>query len=97
MVERNGGPDCFGLLEIVFPLGPDDLRHVNSDCLGCKKVKACLKAASESQAGVEMRASRFEAMKRGSGQGLKGFLDRWSELKTMRSRAGSSPIKRGKN
>jgi hypothetical protein len=89
MTETLPKPPCYGLLDQVFPLGDDDLRSVRPDCRDCRLVQTCLKAASESEAGTEMLASRMAAMHHGSQQGLLGFLNRWSELKAMRRKASS--------
>ena len=89
MTETRPKPPCFGHLDQVFPLGEDDLRSVSPGCRDCALVQTCLKAASESEAGTEMMASRMAAMGHGSGQGVLGFLSRWSELKTMRRRASN--------
>ena len=87
---------CFGQLDQVFPLGEDDLRSVRPECRDCGQVQACLKAASESEAGTEMMASRMAAMNHGSHQGVKGFLNRWSELKNMRRKASARSSSRNK-
>lgn len=76
-------PGCFGTFDKVFPMGKDGLRSVNPDCDECEFVHPCLKEGANSSAGLEMRAERMEAMDR-TGSGLLGFLNRWSELKSMR-------------
>ncbi|MFH1090321.1 MAG: hypothetical protein V1742_02010 [Pseudomonadota bacterium] len=80
-------PDCFGCLEEVFPLGPDDLRSVKPACRQCPLVQECLRDAAASPAGLEMRAERLAAASRPFGGGLTGFLKRWSELKSLHRRA----------
>lgn len=84
MTKPDTPPECFGALDEVFPLGPDDLRSIRLTCRQCGHLKACLKAAADSPAGVEMRAERMRAMDRRSGGGLRRFVSRWSELKLMR-------------
>ena len=88
-------PECFARLSRVFPLGDDGLREVNPDCQSCPQVTACLKAAAESADGVEFRAERMAAMSGHTRPGLRGFLSRWSELKSMRRRAETVPRRRG--
>ncbi|MBU2548281.1 MAG: hypothetical protein KKB20_07730 [Proteobacteria bacterium] len=95
MTAPDPPPACFGILDDVFPPGPDDLRSVRPSCTECPRVKACLKAASESPAGFEMRARRLEAAGASDTGGLRGFLLRWSELKQARQRAGRKTRPRG--
>lgn len=84
LTKPDTPPECFGALDEVFPLGPDALRSISPACRQCGRLKACLKAAVDSPAGVEMRAERMRAMDRRSGGGLRRFVSRWSELKLMR-------------
>ena len=76
-------PECFGVLDHVFPLAEDGLRHVSEGCAPCPQVKDCLRAASQSRDGLSMRINRMEAMSYGKGQGISGFLRRWAELKQI--------------
>ena len=76
-------PECFGVLDHVFPLADDGLRYVRKECTPCPRVKDCLRTASQSREGLNMRISRMEALSYGKGEGLSGFLRRWSELKQI--------------
>ena len=49
--ETPTAPDCFGDLDIVFPMGDDGLRASPAACLACDRKTACLAAALK-QAGV---------------------------------------------
>lgn len=62
-------PDCFGVLEAVFPEGPSGLREVPERCWECEHRVGCLREA--------LKRSR-----EGSTAGRVGrFLRRWSRLK----------------
>jgi hypothetical protein len=88
--ENGGRPECFGTWEKVFPFGEDGLRSVAPECAPCPSVQPCLKAAAHSPAGLEARAGIMEAWGAGKGRraGVRGFLARWSELKSMKAAAG---------
>jgi hypothetical protein len=64
-------------------MAEDGLRHVSEECDSCPQVKECLRAASQSRDGLNIRKNRMEAMSYGKGEGLGGFLRRWSELKQI--------------
>ena len=82
--ESSPRPDCFGDWDRAFPEGEDGLRSVSPDCQGCLAVKECLRAGSESGAGMESKARRLERYGP-TGGGVRGFLSRWSELKSLRT------------
>jgi hypothetical protein len=89
-------PDCFAVLERVFPLESNGLRSVRDDCRACEMLKDCLRVAAESPKGLEMRAQRMEAMDYGRRRGVMGFLSRWAELKSMRQAASKNNEKRSR-
>ena len=87
MAKTDKKNECYGVLDTVFPMGPEGLREVAENCMKCESVKECLKAASESPDGMEMKVRRMENNPTRGG-GVVGFLSRWSELKSMRSKSG---------
>ena len=38
-------PECFGRLDLVFPLKEDGLRHTPETCMACAFKTACLRTA----------------------------------------------------
>jgi hypothetical protein len=78
--------ECFGVLEIVFPLGEDGMREVPQGCAGCAQRVACMKAALASEEGIRFREDRVERLER---SGMIGWLERWSRKKELSRLSGS--------
>lgn len=76
-------PSCFADLKIVFPLGPDGLRHTPRSCMICVYKTECLRSAMARPQGLEVRE---EALERAYRAGAIGFLDRWSRKKALHRR-----------
>jgi len=72
--------DCFGILDRVFPLGEEGLRHVPEPCFECEHRVDCMKEALNSPDGIEMR---MEMLSRSKGEGLIGWIKRWSQMKEL--------------
>ena len=88
---KENRKDCYSVLDVVFPLGEDELRTVGPDCLACPDHTDCLKAALATADGRRLRSERLEEADRAglrSRGGLAGFLTRWSELKTINKPPG---------
>ncbi|MEJ2585974.1 MAG: hypothetical protein P8165_00010 [Deltaproteobacteria bacterium] len=71
---------CFGILDEVFPMGSEGLREVVPTCFECPHKTDCLKAALNTEKGVELRT---EILERTPATGLVGRLKRWSERKSL--------------
>ncbi len=71
---------CFGILDEVFPMGPEGLREVVPVCFECTQKTDCLKAALKTEEGVELRS---EILDRTPATGLLGRIRRWSERKSL--------------
>lgn len=85
-MKQSAKPECFGEFEKVFPPGADGLREISPNCRRtCGKVNECLKEAVSTPEGMKMRAERYEASPKTSDGGILGFLERWSELKSMKT------------
>jgi len=81
MSEREENrPDCFGVLEIVFPKGADGLRHSPRRCMICVFKTECLQAAMERPAGAKVKS---EMVDRAYESRTIGFLERWSKRKAL--------------
>jgi hypothetical protein len=81
--------DCFGILDMVFPMGEEGLREVGPECLDCPHRKPCLQKALSTEEGI---AFRNQILDRAAEKGLIGPLERWSEKKNI---FRSSKLKRG--
>ncbi|MBF0226007.1 MAG: hypothetical protein HQK76_11175 [Desulfobacterales bacterium] len=73
-------PDCFGILDIVFPKGKDNLRHSPESCLECTLKTECLKKAMQGEGGVKIKE---ESLERAYQSGVIGFFERWSKKKYL--------------
>jgi hypothetical protein len=73
-------PDCFGDLEIVFPLGADGLRNSPRRCMICVYKTECLRAAMRTGAGNQVQS---EMVDRAYDSGMMGFFQRWSRRKKI--------------
>jgi hypothetical protein len=76
-------PDCFGDLETVFPQRENGFRESPPTCFDCPYKTACLRAAMEALAGLQVREEQID---RAYASGVIGFLRRWSHKKDLRRR-----------
>ncbi len=72
--------DCFGVLQMVFPIGDSGLRESPSQCFQCSERTACLKAALKTKEGLAMKG---EVLDRAAASGMVGRLKRWSRKKEL--------------
>jgi hypothetical protein len=91
--DEKNIPACFGLLEVVFPKDESGLRTAPPACLMCMHKVACLRSAMESEGGLKVREDQVD---RAYDSGMIGFLERWSQKKTLRRRRakGKTPVNR---
>jgi hypothetical protein len=73
-------PYCFGKLDIVFPLGKDELRHTPESCMVCFCKTECLREAVKGPEGIQVHEERVE---RAYNSGTISFFERWSRKKTI--------------
>jgi hypothetical protein len=76
--EQNR-PECYGVLQRVFPMGDSGLREVPGDCWDCPHRVQCLRLAISR--GEQAETLDQETTSRRDGPGLGGFLKRWSRRK----------------
>jgi len=76
-------PDCFGILEKVFPTCADGLRQTPDRCLHCSRKVACLREAVSGAGGMRVRE---EVIDRAYRSGRISFFERWSQKKYLRGR-----------
>lgn len=97
---QDDQPQCFGVLDAVFPPGPDGLREVSEDCWPCARRVECLRVAATSESGARTlsreRGRPQPARPAPSGHSgpddsagkVGGFLRRWSRLKAQSREGG---------
>lgn len=73
-------PQCYGLLDTVFPLQSDGLRVTPEACLRCVRKTECLRAAMAHRNGLRVREEMLDRAYRG---GVIGFFQRWSQKKNI--------------
>ncbi|MBF0390575.1 MAG: hypothetical protein HQK71_10790 [Desulfamplus sp.] len=74
-------PDCFGNLEIVFPMGSSGLRETPDRCMyQCQHKTLCLRNAMSGLKGIDVKE---EIVERGEKAGAIGFFARWSKKKSL--------------
>lgn len=78
--DNTNHPDCFGKMDIVFPMADDGLRCSPESCLACDLKTDCLKTAMNRKEGLK---AREELTDRFYKAGMIGFLKRWSDKKDL--------------
>lgn len=76
-------PDCFGVLEIVFPMSDDRLRHSPDSCMICIHKTECLRSAIKNPDGHKVKV---EIVDRAYEAKNIGFLQRWSRRKYLKKK-----------
>ncbi len=82
-------PECFGVIERVFPLGPSGLREVSPECWSCRERVECLRQAVASEEGGDVLVRERARREEETTGGVAGFLKRWSRLKAHSRRKES--------
>ena len=77
---RDTRKDCYGVLDLVFPVGKEGLREIVSTCFDCPEKVDCLQAALNTKEGLALRS---EVLDRAPAGGLAQRLRRWSERKQL--------------
>ncbi|MBC8442335.1 MAG: hypothetical protein H8D87_21935 [Deltaproteobacteria bacterium] len=81
MNKANEIPECFGLLEKVFPMTDQGLRQTPDDCFyHCPVKTKCLQKAMTTQDGIKVEE---EIIERGTKSGAINFFERWSRKKQV--------------
>ncbi|MFO8111561.1 MAG: hypothetical protein R6T92_03535 [Desulfosalsimonadaceae bacterium] len=76
-------PECFGILEKVFPLSPDGLRHSPEKCMACGEKTQCLKTAIAGENRVVVEEEKLDRVYQ---SGRISFLERWAKKKMLHNR-----------
>jgi hypothetical protein len=83
MTHDEEYPYCFGKLENVFPKGEDGLRHTPESCMPCLYKTECLRNAMQKPEGLKVREEKVD---RAYSSGMIGFVERWSQKKSLYNR-----------
>ncbi len=83
MIDNAKYPSCFGDLNIVFPMGENNLRNTPESCMVCLYKTNCLKTAMAGKAGLQVEEEKVD---RAYASGMIGFIDRWSNRKELQHR-----------
>ncbi|MBU1053067.1 MAG: hypothetical protein KKC46_04455 [Proteobacteria bacterium] len=78
--DNTKNPDCFGKMDIVFPMADDGLRCSPKSCLACDLKTDCLKTAMNREEGLRVREELTDKYYEA---GMIGFLKRWSDKKDL--------------
>ena len=78
MAREPDKPECFGMIDIVFPMHEDGLRHSPESCMECLHKTQCLRAAIQNPKGLTVQE---EIVDRAYDSGKISFLKRWSKRK----------------
>jgi hypothetical protein len=84
---KDKKPDCFGNLEIVFPMGDNGLRQTPPACFECRHKTECLRAGLSGQAGLKVHEEHIDRSYR---SGMISFVERWSRKKIIERRKRSN-------
>lgn len=76
----NEYPYCYGILDNVFPIGPNGLRSSPESCMVCFFKTDCLRTAMSKADGLK---AQDELVDRAYDSGLVGFFHRWSKKKEL--------------
>ncbi len=77
-------PDCFGILDKVFPMTEKGLRQTPDDCYyQCPVKTACLKQAMATKDGGQVEE---EIIERSTKAGAMNFFERWSRKKQLHNK-----------
>lgn len=79
MTQKDNKPDCFGILEKVFPMAALGLRETPDYCFNfCPFKTKCLEYAMTTKKGTKLED---EIIERGTKSGAINFFERWSRKK----------------
>jgi hypothetical protein len=73
-------PDCFAVLDMVFPMGENGLRETPERCMPCLYKVECLRSAMKKSDGFKVKE---EMIDRAYSSGIIGFFERWSKKKDL--------------
>ncbi len=89
-IERH--PDCFAILDNVFPMGKEGLRQTPDNCMDCAYKVECLRTAMAKPDGIQVKE---EMVDRAYSSGKIGFFERWSKKKDFYRRKSEKTREKG--
>lgn len=81
MTDEGKKPACYGVLDEVFPLSADGLRHSPERCMACPHKTPCLRDALSTDPAADQ--VREEKVDRAYAAGNLSFLSRWARKKSL--------------
>ena len=84
--QKDHIPDCFGILDKVFPMTDMGLRQTPNSCFDrCSVIMKtkCLERAMTTRSGVKLEE---EIIERGEKSGTINFFERWSRKKQVHNK-----------
>jgi len=90
---KDTPPDCFGKLDIVFPMGDDGLRHTPATCFACPHKTECLRTGLRGSSGLQVHEEHID---RSYEAGMISFVERWSRKKAIDRRKNPGKASRSK-
>jgi hypothetical protein len=90
---KDTPPDCFGKLDIVFPMGDNGLRNTPATCFECPHKTECLRTGLRGRSGLTVHEEHID---RSYEAGMIGFVERWSRKKAIDRRRNHSKASRFK-
>ncbi|MCF8111764.1 MAG: hypothetical protein K9J85_09775 [Desulfobacteraceae bacterium] len=76
-------PECFGVLELVFPMSENGLRETPEVCMACRHKVECLKTAIKQDDGLRVEDEKVD---RAYQAGKITFFERWAKKKSIHLR-----------
>lgn len=83
MTDSENRPECYGVLELVFPMAEDGLRQTPEVCMVCEHNTACLKTAIRRGGGLRVEDEKVD---RAYQAGNITFFQRWARKKSIHLR-----------
>lgn len=81
--ENTKCPECFGILEKVFPKTENGFRETPESCLlSCELKTKCLRAAMTK--GPEAKKAQEERVDQAYEAGMISFFERWAKKKHLK-------------
>ena len=84
-------PNCYAILDKVFPMGENGLRQTPERCMVCLYKVECLRTAMGKSDGYKVKE---EMIDRAYSSGIIGFFERWSQKKDLQRRSLQTKEKR---
>jgi len=88
VTDESKKPVCYGVLDEVFPMGGEGLRHSPERCMACSHKTPCLRTALSTD--PEADHLREERVDRAYAAGNLSFIERWARKKSLAGKKQTS-------